>query len=30
VRHCPAYGTLQHPPEVTLAIDATQVNVTAA
>jgi uncharacterized OsmC-like protein len=30
VRHCPAYGTLQHPPEVTLAIDATQAAVTAA
>lgn len=24
VRHCPAYGTLQHPPEVTLAIEAGQ------
>jgi hypothetical protein len=29
-RHCPAYGTLQHPPEVTLVIDATRASPTAA
>jgi uncharacterized OsmC-like protein len=30
VRHCPAYGTLQHPPEVTLIFETTQGSVTAA
>jgi uncharacterized OsmC-like protein len=30
VRHCPAYGTLQHPPQVTLVVDAPEGSVTAA
>lgn len=30
VRHCPAYGTLQHPPEVTLVFETNQGSVSAA
>lgn len=30
VRHCPAYGTLVHPPEVTLAFNESKVEVKAS